>query len=75
MDTRTEKRMAQIKHIQQKKYYSKVHEPPDPFSEMSTRMWKYTVKMWIQALKATYTKDTRQPRHHEGIPPTVMGGC
>jgi hypothetical protein len=75
MDSRTEKRMAQIAHIRQKQYYSRVLEEPDPFREMSTRMWKYTVKMWIRALKQTFTKAEGQPRHHEGVPPAVMGGC
>ena len=73
MDSRTEKRMAQIAHIRQKHYYSKVFEEPDPFRQMSTRMWKYTVKMWIQALKQTFTKAEGQARHHEGVPPAVMG--
>lgn len=75
MDSRTEKRMAQIAHIRQKQYYSKFLEEPDPFGHMSTRMWKYTVKMWILALKQTFTKDAGQPRHQEGVPPAVMGDC
>ena len=75
MDSRTEKRMAQIAHIRQKQYYSTFLEEPDPFGQMSTRMWKYTVKMWIQAMKSTYTKDAGQPRHSEGVPSAVMGGC
>ena len=57
MDSRTEKRISQIAHIRQKTYYSKVHEEPDPLRDMSTRMWKYTVRMWIQALKSTYTRE------------------
>ena len=76
MDARTQKRVAQIAHIKQKAYYEKVHDEPDPFRdrEMSTRMWKYTVRVWIQSLKNRSKDVAGQPRHQDGASLAVMGG-
>ena len=76
MDARTQKRVAQITHIKQKAYYEKVHDEPDPFRdrEMSTRMWKYTVRVWIQSLKNRSKDVAGQPRHQDGASLAVMGG-
>ena len=52
MEARTAKRIAQIDHIRSKAYYSDVVQEPDPLDEtMSTRMWRHTVKLWIEDLK------------------------
>ena len=52
MEARTAKRIAQIDHIKSKAYYSDVVQEPDPLDEtMSTRMWRHTVKLWIEDLK------------------------
>ena len=53
MDVRTAKRIAQIEHIRSKPYYSPLVDEPDPLLDetVSTRMWKHTVKLWIETLK------------------------
>ena len=53
MEVRTAKRLAQIEHIRSKPYYSPLVEEPDPLLDetVSTRMWKHTVKLWIETLK------------------------
>ena len=71
--------MKQIAHIMQKPYYRETGPlQPDPYSypEMSTRMWKFTVRTWIQAMKNSYSKEVAvQSRHQDGASLAVMGGC
>ena len=78
MDARREKRVKQIAHIMQKPYYRETGPlQPDPYSypEMSTRMWKFTVRTWIQAMKMSYSKEAAvQSRHQDGASLAVMGG-
>ena len=52
MDARTAKRVAQVQHIKGKPYFKPVVEEPDPFSEASTRTWRYSMRCWVQTLKA-----------------------
>ena len=75
MDARTAKRVAQVDHIKQKRYYRQTPDEPDPLLGVSTRMWKYTVRMWIRALKASWEDDGGRPHRRDDVPPAVMGGC
>ena len=51
MDARTAKRVAQVQHIKSKPYYVPIAEEPDPFSDVSTRAWRYSVQIWKVTLK------------------------
>ena len=73
MDARTAKRVAQVDHIKQKRYYRQTPDEPDPLLGVSTRVWKYTVRMWIRALKAS-CKNEGQCHRRDDVPPAVMGG-
>ena len=50
---RTAKRISQVEHIKGKPYYVPIAEEPDPYTEeVSTRMWRYNMRCWVQTLKA-----------------------
>ena len=73
MDARMAKRVAQIEHIKQKPYYGSAcdREEPDPtLSSISTRMWKYTMRTWVNALKTSYVAQKAPAAAVSG----VMGG-
>ena len=75
MDARTAKRVAQVDHIKQKRYYRQTPDEPDPLLGVSTRIWKYTVRMCIRVLKASCKDDEGQCHRRDDVPPAVMGGC
>jgi hypothetical protein len=50
-----------------------VSEEPDPFVKtVSTRAWKYTMKVWVETLKKNICNEG-QPQH-EGAAPDVTAG-
>ena len=63
IDSRTAKRMAQVRDIEQKSYYRPGFvEEPDPSAQTcSTRMWKYKVRVWVETMKKTQTCDRGLP--------------
>ena len=65
MDSRTAKRVAQVAHIRSKPYYTPIHVEPDPFVEnCPTRLWKYRMRVWVEALKSGASKGG-PPEHGE----------
>ena len=65
MDSRTAKRMAQVAHIKSKPYYVPMDVEPDPFAEnCPTRMFKYRMRVWVEALKSRARK-SGAPEHEE----------
>ena len=52
------KRVAQVAHIKSKPYYSPIYDiEPDPFAEnRPTRLWKYRMRVWVEALKSRARK-------------------
>ena len=66
MDSRTAKRVAQVAHIKSKPYYVPMDDvEPDPFAEnCPTRMFKYRMRLWVEALKSRARKGG-SPEHDE----------
>ena len=57
MDARTAKRVAQVEHVKQQAYYSFACDRPEPdplSANVSTRLWKHNMRVWVNALKASY---------------------
>ena len=75
MDARTAKRVAQVQHIKGEKYYAPVAEEPDPVAMCATRMWKFKMKVWVETLKKTHTRNQDQlPQQEEDPAPEVTTG-
>ena len=56
MDARTAKRVARVEHIKQQAYYSFACDRPEPdplSANVSTRLWKHNMRVWVNALKAS----------------------
>ena len=55
MDERTKKRIEDVDYIRAKKYFSEDVQAPDPYDRsVSTRFWKYSLRIWDKELKARY---------------------
>ena len=75
MDARTQKRLETVRVIRNKKWFTQDVPGPDPWdASVSTRFWRYSVRVWDKALKENYYRgepadSPRQPcetavKHH-----------
>ena len=68
MDARTQKRLETVRVIRNKKWFTEDLPGPDPWdASVSTRFWRYSVRVWDKALKESYYRgepadSPRQPR-------------